>query len=57
MGALAYEALTLSNSYGWIILCMLLCVILYVAILYAIPSERKIIASGYRMVLGKLRRS
>ena len=57
VGALAYEALTLSNSYGWTILCMLLCVILYVAILYAIPSERIIITSGYRMVLGKLRRS
>ena len=57
VGALAYSILHLYDTVLWTIACMLLCVLLYVAILCIIPSERTIITSGINKVLGKVRRS
>lgn len=57
VGALAYSILHLYDTVLWTIACMLLCVLLYVAILCIIPSERTIITSGINKVLGKVKRS
>ena len=57
VGGIAYSVLHLYDTVWWTIACMLLCVLLYVAILCIIPSERTIIVSGVNKVLGKVRRS
>ena len=57
VGALAYSILHLYDAVWWTIACMILCVVLYVVILYLIPSERTIITSGVDKVLSKVRRS
>ena len=57
VGALAYSILHLYDAVWWTIVCMMLCVILYVVILCIIPSERTIITSGGNKVLRKVRRS
>lgn len=57
VGALAYSILHLYDTVLWTIACMLLCVLLYVAILCIIPSERTIITSDINKVLGKVKRS
>ena len=57
VGGIAYSVLHLYDTVWWTIACMLLCVLLYVAILCSIPSERTIIAAGVNKVLGKVRRS
>lgn len=56
VGLIAYSILHLYDAVWWTVVCMLLCVVLYVAILYVIPSERIIIASGYKKVLSKVKR-
>lgn len=56
VGLIAYSILHLYAAVWWTVVCMLLCVVLYVAILYVIPSERIIIASGYKKVLSKVKR-
>ena len=57
VGALAYSILHLYDAVWWTIACMILCVVLYVVILYLIPSERTIITSGVDKLLSKVRRS
>ena len=57
VGALAYSILHLYDAVWWTIACMILCVVLYVVILYFIPSERTIITSGIDKLLSKVRRS
>ena len=52
-----YSILHLYDAVWWTIACMILCVVLYVVILYLIPSERTIITSGVDKVLSKVRRS
>lgn len=57
VGTIGYIVLPFNSSMWWTFLCMVMCVIAYVAILYAIPAERSIIVSGYTMVLSKIRRT
>ena len=57
VGALAYSTLHLYDSVWWTVACMLLCVILYIAILCIIPSERVMITSGFKRILSKVQRS
>jgi len=57
VGAVAYSALHVYDAVWWTIVCMILCVVLYVAILCIVPSERAIITSGIDKVLSKVRRS
>ena len=57
VGAIAYSVLHIYDAVWWTIVCMMLCVILYVVILCIIPSERTIITSGVDKLLSKVRRS
>ena len=57
VGALAYSTLHLYDSVWWTVACMLLCVVLYIAILCIIPSERAMITSGFKRILSKVQRS
>ena len=57
VGALAYSILHLYDAVWWTIACMILCLVLYVVILYLIPSERTIITSGVDKLLSKVKRS
>ena len=56
VGLIAYSILHLYDAVWWTVVCMLFCVVLYVAILYVIPSERIIITFGYKKVLSKVKR-
>ena len=47
VGLIAYSILHLYDAVWWTVVCMLF-VLYYMAILYVIPSERIIIASGYK---------